>query len=72
ESRRYTVIFPTLRQIEKLGHATSPINAVERARSGRIVTVTPWTERRSDGSYLCIPREAGYDVCEEKMPARAP
>jgi 8-oxo-dGTP pyrophosphatase MutT (NUDIX family) len=71
-SRRYTVIFPTLRQIEKLGHATSAFNAVERARSGRIVTVTPWTERRSDGSYLCIPREAGYDVCEEKMQGRAP
>ncbi len=71
-SRRYTVIFPTLRQIEKLGHATSPADAVERARRARIVTVTPWTEQRADGAYLCIPLEAGYDVCEEKMPARAP
>ncbi len=70
-SRRYTVIFPTLRQIEKLSHATSPADAVERARRARIVTVTPWTERRADGAYLCIPLEAGYDVSEEKMPARA-
>ena len=71
-SRKYTVIFPTLRQVEKLRHATSPADAIERARRSRIVTVTPWTEQRADGAYLCIPREAGYDVSEEKMPARAP
>jgi 8-oxo-dGTP pyrophosphatase MutT (NUDIX family) len=71
-SRRYTVIFPTLRQVEKLGHAASPADAIARAQRDRIVTVTPWTEQRADGAYLCIPREAGYDVSEEKMPARAP
>ena len=70
-SRRYTVIFPTLRQVEKLGHASSPADAIARAKNSRIVTVTPWTEQRADGSYLCIPTEAGYDVSEEKMPARA-
>jgi 8-oxo-dGTP pyrophosphatase MutT (NUDIX family) len=70
-SRRYTVIFPTLRQVEKLGRATSPADAIARAQRDRIVTVTPWTEQRADGAYLCIPREAGYDVSEEKMPARA-
>lgn len=70
-SRRYTVIFPTLRQVEKLGHASSPADAITRAKSSRIVTVTPWTEQRGDGSYLCIPKQAGYDVSEEKMPPRA-
>jgi len=69
-SRRYTVIFPTLRQVEKLGRAASPLEAIALARASRIVTVTPWTEQRSDGAYLCIPTEAGYDVSEEKMPAR--
>ncbi len=69
-SGRYTVIFPTLRQVEKLGHAASPADAVARARRDRIVTVTPWMEQRADGQYLCIPTEAGYDVSEEKMPAR--
>ncbi len=69
-SGRYTVIFPTLRQIEKLGHATSPTDAIELARRGPVVTVTPWTEQRDDGAYLCIPAEAGYDICEEKMPSR--
>jgi len=69
-SGKYTVIFPTLRQVEKLGHAQSPADAVARARRSPIVTVTPWTEQRADGQYLCIPIEAGYDVSEEKMPAR--
>ena len=32
-SRRYTVIFPTLRQVEKLGHAVSPADAIARARA---------------------------------------
>ncbi|HTK96558.1 MAG TPA: hypothetical protein VL379_00935 [Pseudomonadales bacterium] len=69
-SGKYTVIFPTLRQVEKLGHDKSPADAVARARRSPIVTVTPWTEQRSDGQYLCIPIEAGYDVSEEKMPER--
>ena len=72
EDGRYTVIFPTLRQIEKLSHAASPNDALERARTSRIVTVLPWTEQRDDGNYLCIPVEAGYDVSEQKMPARQP
>lgn len=70
-SRRYTVIFPTLRQVEKLGHSASPADAIAQAKRSHIVTVTPWTEQRADGSYLCIPVEAGYDVSEEKMPSRA-
>jgi hypothetical protein len=69
-SGKYTVIFPTLRQVEKLGHDRSPADAVARARRSPIVTVTPWTEQRTDGQYLCIPVEAGYDVSEEKMPER--
>jgi hypothetical protein len=29
-------------------------------------------EKREDGTYLCIPPEAGYDISEEKMPDRPP
>jgi 8-oxo-dGTP pyrophosphatase MutT (NUDIX family) len=68
---RYTVIFPTLRQIEKLAHSVSPRAAIERARASHVVTVTPWTENRADGAYLCIPADAGYDISEEKMPPRS-
>jgi 8-oxo-dGTP pyrophosphatase MutT (NUDIX family) len=69
-SQRYTVIFPTLRNVEKLGHARSPADAIARAKAAPIVSVTPWTEQRADGNYLCIPPQAGYDVNEEKMPGR--
>ena len=67
---RYTVIFPTLRNLEKLGQSASPTAAMSLAKESQVVSVTPWTERRTDGTYLCIPKDAGYDHCEEKMPER--
>ena len=65
-----TVIFPTLRNVEKLGHYREVAEALEKTRSQAVVTVLPWTEKRDDGNWLCIPREAGYDISEEKMPSR--
>jgi 8-oxo-dGTP pyrophosphatase MutT (NUDIX family) len=65
-----TVIFPTLRNVEKLARFDSVSAALSAAAASTIVRVEPWTERRADGTYLCIPVEAGYDVCEELMPAR--
>lgn len=67
---RRTVIFPTLRNVEKLADADSVEAAIEAARSTPIVTVTPWTERRDDGVWLRIPVEAGYRISEERMPSR--
>ena len=67
---RRTIIFPTLRNIEKLGLATSADTAVAAAESDTVVTVLPWTENRDDGTFLCIPKEAGYAVSEEPMPER--
>ena len=69
EGRR-TVIFPTLRNVEKLVDLADVAAALEAARSARIVTVEPGTEQREDGVWLCIPPEAGYRVSEEKMPGR--
>jgi len=71
KARRYTVIFPTVRNLEKLAHAKSPADARRLAAASTIVSVTPWNERRADGNYLCIPKDAGYAVTEEKMPERA-
>lgn len=65
-----TVIFPTLRNIEKLARSTSVAEALASAARQAPVRVLPWTERRDDGTYLCIPAEAGYDISEEKMPER--
>ncbi|MEM1232272.1 MAG: NUDIX hydrolase [Pseudomonadota bacterium] len=68
---RYTIIFPTLRNLEKLARHDSVPAALQASRNDSIVTVLPWTERRDDGNYLCIPTNAGYTLCEEKMPERS-
>lgn len=67
ESGRRTVIFPTLRNIEKLADSATVAEAVAAARAQPIVTVTPWTEQRDDGVWLRIPPEAGYRISEELM-----
>ena len=65
-----TVIFPTLRNVEKLAAFDTVSAAMAATAASRVVRVEPWTERRDDGTWLCIPMEAGYAVCEELMPAR--
>lgn len=65
-----TVIFPTLRNIEKLAHHGNVAEAIGATEGTTPVKVLPWTEKREDGNYLCIPVEAGYDISEEKMPDR--
>jgi len=67
-SGRYTVIFPTLRNIEKLARYAGVDAAIAGAERADVVTVLPWVETRDDGRYLCIPPEAGYRVNEERMP----
>ena len=69
EAGTKTVIFPTLRNVEKLGNSGSVAQAIERAQADPVL---PWTERRGDGNYLCIPPEAGYSISEQKMPERPP
>ena len=66
----YTIIFPTRLNIELLGESSTVSDAISAARAHDIKTVLPWTEAREDGTYLCIPRDAGYALSEEKMPAR--
>ena len=69
-SGKYTVIFPTRLNIEMLGQSTSVANAIEMANQRNIVSVLPWTEKRDDGKYLCIPKNSGYSISEEKMVRR--
>lgn len=65
---RRTVIFPTLRNVEKLADAETVDAAIAAAHDTPIVTVTPWTEKRDDGLWLRIPPEAGYRISEERLP----
>ncbi len=67
-SGKYTVIFPTRLNVEMLGESGTVEQAMAAARERTIVSVTPWTEERADGRYLCIPDNAGYSVSSEKMP----
>ena len=71
ERGKCTIIFPTLRNIEKLATWSTPQAAVEAAHNTTPIPVLPWTEKRDDGQYLCIPVEAGYAISEEKMPERS-
>ena len=64
------IIFPTLLNIQKLARSGTPEDAITAARASTVVEVLPWTDRREDGDYLCIPPEADYDVSEQKMPQR--
>ena len=70
EAGTRTIIFPTLRNIEKLAKFDSVSAALNACRAETPVPVTPWVEKRGDERYLCIPPDAGYDVNEELMPAR--
>jgi len=67
---RKTVIFPTRLNVELLGLSSSVDEAMEATDQRQIVTVLPWTEQRDDGTYLCIPPEAGYSVSEELTQGR--
>lgn len=64
---KWTVIFPTRSNIQKLARASHVTGALETARSARIVTVEPWVEDRPEGKTLCIPKEADYAVSEVLM-----
>ena len=67
EAGTRTVIFPTRLNIEMLAESQSVAEALKDAQERKIVTVTPWTDKREDGMYLCIQPEAGYSISEEKM-----
>ncbi len=67
---KFTIIFPTLRNIKKLSEFATPEAALAESAKRPVVTVQPWMEDREDGKYLCIPVEAGYDISEQRMPDR--
>ena len=65
-----TIIYPTLRNVERLARFTTPAEAIAECGLQAVIPIEPWNEQRDDGTWLCIPTNAGYDICEEKMPAR--
>lgn len=60
-SGRFTLPFPTTRNLIKLGKQVSVGAALDDARRSTIVSVTPIVIRDGDKRQLRIPIEAGYD-----------
>jgi 8-oxo-dGTP pyrophosphatase MutT (NUDIX family) len=61
------LLFPTKCQLDLLAQAGDVAEAVAAARARRIIPVSPAMERRAEGTFLSIPPEAGYPVCEFQM-----
>ncbi|MEH2476502.1 8-oxo-dGTP pyrophosphatase MutT (NUDIX family) [Nitrobacteraceae bacterium AZCC 2161] len=60
-SGRFTLPFPTTRNLIKLGKQPSVAAALDDARGSVVVTVTPVVTKDGDKRQLRIPAEAGYD-----------
>jgi 8-oxo-dGTP pyrophosphatase MutT (NUDIX family) len=58
---RFTLPFPTTRNLIKLGKQPGVQAALDDARASSVVTVTPVVTRHGDKRQLRIPAEAGYD-----------
>jgi 8-oxo-dGTP pyrophosphatase MutT (NUDIX family) len=61
ESGRFTLPFPTTRNLIRLGKQESVASALTHARAMNVVTVMPIMSRDGDKRTLRIPAEAGYD-----------
>lgn len=67
EDGTHNIIFPTLCNLQKLGLSATVAEAIEAARTSRVVEVLPKRERRGDGFYLVVPEAAGYPVSKVKL-----
>ncbi|WP_169566258.1 NUDIX hydrolase [Sneathiella limimaris] len=59
---KYTIIFPTLMNIEYLTRYSSAGEAIEGSNSTKTVTVLPELEITAEGKFLNIPAEADYSL----------
>jgi 8-oxo-dGTP pyrophosphatase MutT (NUDIX family) len=61
------IIFPTMRNLERLAAVPRHADAVAHARAFPVRAITPHYQEREDGRYLCIPTDAGYPVTAQIM-----
>ncbi len=64
---RVKVIFPTMRNLERLALFRDFDHAVEHTSAIDIRMISPWREDRDDGAHLCIPDDQGYPVTSENL-----
>ena len=64
---KYTIIFPTMMNIEYLTRFSSAEEAVEKSAQTPTVTVLPEVEVTPEGKFLNIPAEADYSLTRRKI-----
>ncbi|MGZ0190693.1 MAG: NUDIX hydrolase, partial [Alphaproteobacteria bacterium] len=64
DAGKWTVIFPTRLNIEKVGRSYTVADAVVAAKAQPVVTVLPVSEKVEGGRIMRIPEEAGYGAAE--------
>ena len=64
---RVKVIFPTMRNLERLALFSAFDEAVAHLADIDVAMISPIVEEREDGRYLCIPEGQGYPVTSEKL-----
>lgn len=64
---KYTIIFPTMMNIEYLTRYKSADDAIADAHATDTVTVLPVVEKTAEGKFLNIPAEADYSLTRRKI-----
>lgn len=64
---KWTIIFPTRLNVEKLAKSETVAEALERAHGEEVKTVTPELVRTETGNILRIRDDAGYDTTDEVL-----
>ncbi len=72
QSKARTVIFPTLSNVVRLAQYDSVAAAFVGAQARSVEPIMPWSEKRADGRYVCIPKDMGYSLFEQRLPERSP
>lgn len=68
KSGEFSMIFPTRSNVRRLAKSRSVQEALAKAVAQPVVAVTPWLRTSEEGALsLCIPKDAGYDICEEPL-----
>ncbi|HVV63982.1 MAG TPA: hypothetical protein VHC42_00815 [Rhizomicrobium sp.] len=67
ERKSWNVVFPTRLNLMKLSASGSVAEAMQAARAGSPLTVTPWIEQGPDGPLLRIRDDAGYAQTSVKL-----
>ena len=66
-NKKRTIIFPTRLNLEKLNQSKTVEEAIANAKESNIITVIPVIEKDENGSFLTIPKDAGYGDIKEPI-----